>query len=147
MKITDALLGEHATFYALFDAIELLTSTSDAVVQIQAACVVLESLITSHAGVEERLLFPAMETQIGKLGPLAVMRQEHNDIEQALEAIEEATDMGLATERVRNAVEIARNHFRKEEVVLFRIAQSVLSDETLTRLGSEWASTRGVSLA
>ena len=37
MKLTDALLGEHGAFYALFDENESLASTSGAVVQIHAA--------------------------------------------------------------------------------------------------------------
>ena len=40
----------------------------------------------------------------------------------------------------------ARNHFAKEEQILYRLAHQNLSTEILSELGSQWAEHRAVSL-
>ncbi|MBC8339516.1 MAG: hypothetical protein H8E39_12585, partial [Alphaproteobacteria bacterium] len=60
MKLTDALLGEHGAFYILFDQIEEIANIDGAIAQIQGATTVLEAMVTSHAKLEEELLFSAL---------------------------------------------------------------------------------------
>ncbi len=147
VKLTDALLGEHGVFYALFDQIEAVTSTATSVVQIQQATVALSAVILSHAKLEEELLFPALEMHIGTTGPLAVMRSEHDQIEQALQQIEAAQNLDDGADCVARALSILRDHFQKEEEVLFSIARQTLDEETLIRLGNAWAEARCVTIA
>ena len=45
------------------------------------------------------------------------------------------------------ALSIVRNHFQKEEEVLFSIARQTLDEETQIRLGKAWAETRRVTIA
>ncbi len=146
MRLIDALLGEHAAFYALFDEIEALASLAETGTQVQGATAVLNALIRSHAALEENLLFTTLEPHLGQAGPLEVMRAEHDEIEQALNKIEDAETMDQAAELIGPALLVARNHFHKEERVLFRMAERLLDDETLARLGRSWASARGVSI-
>lgn len=146
MKLTDALLGEHGAFYALFNEVEALTSFAETHTQVQSATMVLNALVMSHATLEDELLFTALEPHLGKAGPLSVMRAEHEEIEQALVRIEDAKTLEEAAEWVRPALAIARDHFQKEEQVLFRMAEQLLDEETLVRLGQTWASARGVSV-
>jgi len=146
MKLTDALLGEHGAFYALFDEIEALASLAETGTQVQSATAVLNALIKSHATLEDKLLFTALEPHLGSVGPLGVMRAEHDEIEQALVRIEDAKTLEDAAELVGPALAVARNHFHKEEEVLFRMAERFLDAETLVRLGRSWASARGVSI-
>jgi len=103
--------------------------------------------VGSHAGLEEELLFTALESHLGKEGPLAVMRAEHKELETVLERIEDAETIGEAEAYVRQALTIARDHFHKEEVVLFRIAEQLLSEDTLLRLGAAWARARHVAIS
>ena len=147
VNLTDALLGEHGVFYALFDQIEAVTATATSVVQIQDATVVLSAVVLSHANLEEELLFPALETHMGTTGPLAVMRTEHDEIEHALRRIEEARDLDDGADCVARALSIVRNHFQKEEEVLFSIARQTLDEETQIQLGKAWAKARGVTIA
>ncbi len=147
MKLTDALLGEHGVFYALFDQIEAVTATATSVVQIQQATVALSAVVLSHANLEEELLFPALETHLGTTGPLAVMRTEHDDIKHALRQIEEAQDFDDGANCVARALSILRDHFQKEEEVLFSIARQTLDEETQIRLGKAWAEARRVTIA
>ena len=147
MKLTDALLGEHGVFYALFDRIEAVTATATSVAQIQEAMAVLSAVILSHANLEEELLFPALEAHMGTTGPLAVMRSEHDEIEHALRQIEEARDLDDGADRVARALGIVRNHFQKEEEVLFSMARQTLDEKTQIRLGKAWAEARRVTIA
>ncbi len=147
VKLTDALLGEHGIFYAFFDQVEAVTATATSVTQIREATVALSAVVLSHANLEEELLFPALETHLGTTGPLAVMRTEHEEIEHALRQIEAAQDLEDGADCVARALSTLRDHFRKEEVVLFSIARQTLDEETQIRLGKAWAEVRRVTIA
>ncbi len=147
MKLTDALLGEHGVFYALFDQIETAATAAASVTRVQEITMVLRAVLLSHANLEEDLLFPALEPFMGAEGPLAVMRAEHNEIEQALQQIEDTTDADDAIDSVTQALDFVRDHFRKEEEVLFSAARQMLDDETQIRLGKAWAEARRVTIA
>ncbi len=147
MKLIDALLGEHGLFYALFDQVETVASTAASVAEIRAATAVLRAVLRSHADLEEALLFPALETHMGKNGPLAVMRDEHDQIKLALQQIEEVQEVDEGVGCLVRALSLARDHFQKEESVLFSMARQLLDDEAQTQLGEAWAETRGVTIA
>ncbi len=147
MKLTDALLGEHGVFYALFDRIEAVAAAATSVAQIREATAVLSAVLLSHANLEEELLFSALETHMGSAGPLAEMRAEHDDIEDALRQIEEARDLDDGADCIARALSIVRDHFQKEEEVLFSMARQTLDEETQIRLGKAWAEARRVTIA
>ncbi len=147
MKLTDALLGEHGAFYVLFEEIEELVATESAITQLRGATTVLEAMVRSHARLEEELLFCALEPHLGKEdGPLAVMYDEHKEMKSTLWQMEDIPDIDQAILWIPKALGAARSHFQKEEQVLFPIAQSVLGDEILNRLGRAWAEARGVTI-
>lgn len=147
MKLTDALLGEHAVFYVLFSQIEELASIDGSMAQIRAATTVLAAVVESHAGLEEELLFPALEPHLGREGgPLAVMRAEHEEIARLLWCIEEADEEHEAMLAVVAALANCRDHFHKEEQVLFPMALELLDEDTLISLGRSWAEARAVQL-
>jgi iron-sulfur cluster repair protein YtfE (RIC family) len=147
VKLTDALLGEHGVLYAHFDRIEAVTAAATSLTQIQEVTVVLSAVVRSHANLEEELLFPALEAHMGPAGPLAVMRAEHDEFEDALQQIQEARDLNDGADCVARALSIVRSHFQKEEEVLFSIARQMLDEETQIRLGKAWAAARHVTIA
>ncbi len=147
MKLTDALIGEHSAFYTLFDAIEEIATRESAMAIILGATAILEAMVDSHATLEDELLFTALEPHLGKHdGPLAIMRAEHEEMKRLLWQIEDAVDGDEAILLVEEALSAARNHFQKEEQVLCPMAQGLLGDETLTRLGRAWAEARRVTI-
>lgn len=147
MKLTDALLGEHGAFYALFDNVEELAASAGRVAQIQGAITVLETMILWHATLEEQLLFTALAPHLEKGSDLiATLNAEHKEMEVLLGRIEDAEGVHDATRWVERALSSARSHFKKEEEVIFPLAQKFLSDETLERLGLEWAAARKVTI-
>lgn len=144
MKLTDALLGEHAVIYELFGYVRDTVANTKDVQEIQGAVSVLERLLLSHAKVEEDLLFPRLEPHLGQMGPLAVMREEHSGLDDLLKAAKQETDAGALKSVIDQLLELAYGHFQKEEQVLFAMAQRFLDEATLTELGDEWAAHRKV---
>ncbi len=163
MKITDALKGEHGVFYAQFSFIEeQLAKASLSTTKSLGA--MLASALAPHAHIENDVLFPAIEEKIGAGGPTTVMRHEHIQIEGMLEQLSEfasahdeiegslaqlpkANDAEQARRLMQDVLLAARNHFAKEENVLFPMADQMLDESALGKLGMEWASRRGVVLA
>ncbi len=146
MKLTDALLGEHGAIYALFDYVERELPQLETLNDVQRIGGVLAAVLVSHARIEDSMLFPALETQLGTAGPLAVMRQEHDEIDGTLQEVLSAETPDVAEERVKHALQVARDHFAKEEQVLFEMAQHVLPEQELVELGCRWADARRVAV-
>ena len=147
MKITDALLGEHAVFYAQFDHLEQAIPAANSVAQVKSLGEMLAAALAGHAQLEEELLFKTLEPHIGSMGPLAVMRMEHDQIEGGLEALPAVRDLEQAREVLLQIVEVARGHFAKEEQVLYPQASQALSTEKMLDLGAQWAALRGIVVA
>jgi hemerythrin-like domain-containing protein len=146
MKITDALLGEHAVLYELFDYMRDTALESDDVQEVRAAVAVLERLLLAHARIEEELLFPRLEPYLGQMGPLAVMRDEHREIDNLLDAAGQESDLGALRSLIGRLLALAHSHFQKEEQVLFAMARRFLDDATLTEIGDRWAESRNVTV-
>ncbi|MBT4427631.1 MAG: hemerythrin domain-containing protein [Rhodospirillaceae bacterium] len=146
MKLTDALLGEHGVIYELFAYVRDTAANSDDVQQIQGAVEVFERLLLSHARIEEELLFPRLDPHLGEMGPLAVMREEHRQIEDLLTAAKLRSDTGALRSVIGQLLDLAHDHFQKEEGVLFAMAGQFLDAADLTELGNDWAARRKVML-
>lgn len=145
MKITDAFLGEHGVLYAHFDHVQQAAPAAAGLALIQGQATLLTATLGSHAHLEDELLFSALDPYLGPMGPLAVMRMEHDQIEGLLAAAQQAQGPDQALRLLLQAVQVARSHFAKEEQVLYPIALQVLGESRLLELGSQWAARRGVA--
>lgn len=146
MKIIEALLGEHGVFYAQFDHLEQTVPAAPTLELVQSQAALLTAALATHAGLENELLFSALDPHLGQMGPLAVMRMEHDEIENTLDHVQAAQDLARAQRLALHAVRVARDHFAKEEQVLFPMAHQVLDESTLTQLGDQWAERRHVTI-
>jgi len=146
INLLDALLGEHAVLYRLFNELEQRLDAGIGLAGVQAAIAPVSAALLSHAQIEDEMLFPALEERIGPEGPLAVMRAEHHEIDGLLARIGRSGDPGSAVADLVAAIELARDHFLKEERVLFAMARQAIGDAELCRLGGQWAELRGVTL-
>ncbi|MBW8010733.1 MAG: hypothetical protein FVQ83_05740 [Chloroflexi bacterium] len=146
MNITDALLGEHAVFYALFTHLEQNIPSAETTLLVKSQGAMLAAGLASHANLEEELLFKTLEKEIGPGGPLAVMRMEHEEIEGSLERLPGVDELDEARELLLHVVATAREHFAKEEQILYPIASQTLSHEKMTDLSNQWALSRAVQL-
>ncbi|GIX49387.1 MAG: hypothetical protein KatS3mg131_3598 [Candidatus Tectimicrobiota bacterium] len=144
MKLTDALRGEHGVFYAQFAHLQ---EQAAAPAQVREQVALLAAALQTHARLEEELLFAALEPHLGPMGPLAVMRMEHDEIDTGLAALQQVEEAKAARQQLERLLQLAREHFTKEEHVLFALAEQYLDGKALTRLGEQWAARRGVHLA
>lgn len=139
MKITEAFLQEHHQFYDQLDRLERAAKTDGSLAAIQSQVAPLVATLMPHARLEDELLFAELEPQLGPVGPLSVMRMEHDEIDETLASLQATEDPATAKHLVLHVVDVARQHFLKEEQVLFPMAEQVLSADTLERLGNVWA--------
>jgi hypothetical protein len=149
MKIVQALLGEHGAIYPLLDMIERgAASAGIEVITTQAA--LLESTLISHARLADVLLRPVIQAHL----PASVRNPDgtpaptdHDIIDAGLKAVLAAQTAGDARLLLLDTLAKTRKHFAKEETIIFRIAEQELTEDVQLRLGSEWASRRGVVCA
>jgi hemerythrin HHE cation binding domain-containing protein len=139
MKVTDALLGEHAVLYRLLDYSSRSLRAWN-LAQLREGGALIAAALLGHARLEDEILFTALEPQLPtRLGILATLREEHEQIEGALVQLAEAKDVASARALFAQAAETARLHFAKEEQVLFHLAASCLGEARLLELGRAWA--------
>ena len=146
MNIIPAFLGEHAVIYSLLDKIERKKKewSPD---ETRLAVIVLASALESHAVLEEDLLFKELEPHLGLgHGPLGVMLAEHELIEATLARLALASAEEIVP-LVEQLIKTTREHFDKEESVLFGLAEKWLTAEMLEELGSQWARRRSVDVS
>lgn len=146
MKITDAFLGEHAILYAQFNYLEQATPAAETLAAVQSLAAGLAATLASHAHLEDELLFTALDPYLGPMGPLAVMRMEHDQIEGLLGQVPATQDLRLAQALLQQTLQLARSHFAKEEQVLYPIAEQALDQGRLAELAVQWAERRGVNV-
>jgi hemerythrin-like domain-containing protein len=145
MKITDAFRGEHGVFYAQFDHLEEVLSDPVPLEQVRALAAFLASALAPHAQMEDELLFDTLGEE-HRGGPIAEMYREHMEIEGLIHSISGTLDASSATQRLLSAIEMARDHFLKEEQIAFPLAEQALSASTLHALGAVWAARRAVAI-
>lgn len=147
MNIIDALLGEHGVLYALFDQAEEEASNARSLKDVTTVAGIVLRTLVSHAHIEDEVLFPAMEKRIGPDASLVAMREEHEEIRRILEGVRKAKQPASAAHVLSSALSLARDHFEKEERVLFGQARKALGCHALKELGDQWADMRRVAVA
>ena len=90
-----------------------------------------DSEITNHFGIEERILFPAVERDMGPLVLISQLTREHRELEHLAGVLRETP----AEDTLRDFYTLLRLHIRKEENDLFEEVQRSCDPETLTALG------------
>lgn len=147
MKLTQALLGEHGVFYAQFEHLENIIPQCQSLDLVQGLGSMLTAALETHACMEDHLLFTSLESHPGLAsGPLPVMRQEHDQIEQLLASVQDLPEVDEAKNSLLGALRVAREHFAKEEQVLFPAAEQILGAGPLEELGEMWAQKRQVGV-
>jgi hemerythrin-like domain-containing protein len=136
IKITDALVGEHGPLYAQLD--RLATVTDGSVDAIQSCAQLLAAGLASHARLEDELLFAALEQRTGRDSLLEDMYEDHEQVDALLSELARVDDPEQARSLAARLVALARNHFAKEEKAVFPLAEQVLGDAELVRLGEDW---------
>ncbi len=144
MGIIWALLGEHAVLFSLFEVVEGRLSDCVDKTELLAAARPLTDSLARHARVEDEVFFQPLEEQLGPVAPVAVMRQEHDEIEAALAQLQEVESLEEGMDILHRTLRTAREHFLKEQEILFPHALQALDEGELQRMASSWAERSGV---
>ena len=144
MKITDAFIAEHAVLYAQLDHLEHAVPAAKTAGEIKAMAGLLDAALRTHAALEDELLFNGLEPGFDQMGKLEKIQHEHAAICHGLELVRQARTKKDAQKYLRNVVHLARKEFDLEDRLIFRMAEELLREETLHKLGKAWARHRGV---
>jgi hemerythrin-like domain-containing protein len=138
MKITDVLRAEHAVFHNLFDHIEATVPDLKTLAEVKALAVVVVKLHEPHARTEDDLFMEPLEHYFDQIGQQETFHEEHEEIEQALAQALAAKTVREAKRILLGAMAKCRDHFDKEERIVFPMAERVLKAKTLKELGEAW---------
>ena len=138
MKITDVLRAEHAVFHNLFDHIEMTVPRLRTLAEVKALALVVQKLHEPHARTEDDLFMEPLEHCFDQIGQQETFHEEHRQIEEALAAARRAKTVKDAKRILLGAIATSREHFDKEERIVFPLAERVLKAKTLSELGQAW---------
>ncbi|HSH94270.1 MAG TPA: hemerythrin domain-containing protein [Roseimicrobium sp.] len=146
MKITEALLAEHVVFHHLFDQLEQTAKGVKSVVGLQTLATVLGGMLHQHSLVEDQLLMEPLDHCLDHLGQKETFHDEHEMIDKSMALIMSAKTVPKARRQLLETIQRAREHFDKEERIVFPLAEDSLSDRTLKSLGQDWRERRKIGI-
>ena len=138
MKITEALLAEHLVFHNMLDHIETTTPKLKTLAELKSLAAMLESMLTAHHHTEDELFIGPLEHCFEQLGQRDAFIEEHEEMNKHLRRIRKSTRLKDAKSLFLGAVRRSREHFDKEERIVFPMAEQLLKAETLAALGQTW---------
>lgn len=133
----DVMTGDHRQCDAFFVAVETALNETrwD---QAIAAFAVYERAMLRHFRAEENLLFPEFENRTGmRMGPTQVMRNEHAQMRELLEAAAaalQAQDAEDYSGYAETLLIMMQQHNMKEENVLYPMCDSHIGDTSAVLL-------------
>jgi len=96
----------------------------------------------AHARTEDELLVEPLEHCLAQIGQNETFHEEHDEIDARLTGVQKARGAKQASELLLRAVLRSREHFDKEERIVFPLAEQVMKARTLFSLGDEWLKRR-----
>ena len=103
--------------------------------------------MSAHSRTEDTLLIEPLDHCLEQMGQAEGFHQEHREIDASLAEIKSARQVNAARKLLLGAVAYSRNHFDKEERILFPLAEKVLKSKTLTTLAGDWMKQREAAAA
>jgi len=142
MKITDAFVAEHAVIHTQLDHLEHAIPAAATLGEVKVMAALLDAALRPHAEAEDELLFNGLEPGLDQMGKLEKVQHEHDAICKGLEQVRAARTKKEAQRKLLSIVHLTRKEFDLEDRILFRMAEELLREETLNRLGKTWARKR-----
>jgi hemerythrin-like domain-containing protein len=153
---TENLEDDHVSILRLTDIIlAMVENRSDKIEHFELVVNLIRKFADGlHHAKEENLLFPLLGEKgfSPEIGPVAVMLNEHeqgrNFVRAALDGIDEFKngkhgELQTIYENLGNYATLLQNHISKENNILFRMADQVLSDREQQNLLVQFAEVEG----
>jgi hemerythrin-like domain-containing protein len=138
--------NDHAQVLDGIAALERLVAAPDELTRsdelVRDEVAFLTHQFSTHMRAEDRVLFPALvEAMPEAWAVVAPLAEEHEELRRMLAALQNTVarerspdrDEQLAVE-IRDIVDLLRNHIRKEEAVVLRVAERTLAPPELRRI-------------
>ena len=138
MKITEILMAEHAVFHNLFDHIEAVAPRLKTAGEVKLLAALVDKVMAPHSKTEDDLFIEPLEHCFEQIGQNETFHEEHRQIEDTLAKVHKARTLKEAKNILLGAMAASREHFDKEERIVFPMAERVLKPKTLSALGAEW---------
>lgn len=142
MKITEALFAEHLVFHNMFDYIEAVVPKLKTLAEVKSLAMLMESLLKAHSDTEDELFLGPLEHCFEQIGQRDAFLEEHEEIDDSMRHLRGVKDLRKARQLLLAAVAYSREHFDKEERIVFPLAERVLNSKTLVSLGQTWMEQR-----
>ena len=119
--------------------------TEEVLEGIRKATAFINKEVRAHNEKEEELLFPELEKVLPPQGPTFVMREEHRQLWEVLEKVEDTLerlerDREAIDELVASAqfvVQLLSEHINKENSVLYPMAKQLLAPEQMAAIAQK----------
>lgn len=142
MKITEALLAEHLVFHTMLDHIEATAPRLKTLAEVKSIAALMEAMLKAHSDTEDELFLGPLEHCFEQIGQRDAFIEEHQEIDGNLLLVQKAARLKQAQRLLLAAVAYSREHFDKEERIVFPLAERILKDKTLSELGQSWMEQR-----
>lgn len=142
--ITKILIMEHAVFCDVFDQIERILAGTKSADEVKALASVVEGLLVSHAETETNLAYSALDHALADKGSLDRLHQDHHEIDNQFQRIHRTTNPAEAQRLLKKALLATREHFQREEKIIFPVLEKTLQPDTLRSLGGKWMESHSV---
>jgi hemerythrin-like domain-containing protein len=136
--IIKALVMEHAVFCAVFDQFERVLARLGSEQEAKLLATVAEGLLSSHAETEKNLAYSVLDHVLKEDDRLNRLHQDHHEIDEHFKRVHRASELAEAQRLLKKALVATREHFRREEDIVFPFLERVLQPETLETLGATW---------
>jgi len=146
MKITDVLRAEHAVFHNLFDHIEAVLPRTRTLAEVKTLAMLADKVMAPHSKTEDDLFIEPLEHCFDQIGQNETFHEEHRQIEEMLADVHQVKTLKKAKQILLAAMTASRKHFKKEERIVFPMAERILKAKTMSELGEQWLRRREMAL-
>ena len=138
ITIIDSLTLEHTVFGHLFHQIESLLPQLTTPQEAQLLGRLVEGILASHGDREENLAYAALDQFLANQNELDCLYQDHEEIDGRLERLRSARSLPEARQLLKEALHASRQHFKREELLIFPKLKTAFDEETLSELSEAW---------
>jgi len=139
-------MAEHAVFHNLFDHIEATVPRLETVGEVKSLATLVDRVMAPHSKTEDDLFIEPLEHCFEQIGQNETFHAEHRRIEETLASVQKTRTLADAKNILLKAIAASREHFDKEERIVFPMAERVLKAKTLSELGKTWLQKRQAAL-
>jgi iron-sulfur cluster repair protein YtfE (RIC family) len=102
-------------------------------------------LLSSHGDAETELAYSVLDHALADRGAVEQLYQDHREIDAQFKLIHRATDPVEALRLFKRVLAATREHFRREEKIVFPVLEQTLQPATQQTLGQKWLENYTVS--